>query len=260
MERRYAICYSVNIPLRSSPADGAEMMTELLFGDACIVLEETGTWSRIINKSDGYEGWLTTKMLTFVSKEEYDSYNPLEAPVVTSSFAVAYVDGGDERIILTGGSVLPFYDSSDSSFSVEGRRFIIDKSFVNNPGVNVVDTAYRYLNSPYLWGGKNVMGIDCSGLTQVVYRMHGFQLQRDARAQIIHGMEVQFTDAVSGDLAFFANPQGRITHVGIIAGKGKIIHASGSVHVDQIDERGIYSVRLGKYTHSLHSVRHIDLE
>lgn len=258
MERRYAICYSVNIPLRSNPADGAEMMTELLFGDACIVLEETGTWSRVINKSDGYEGWLTTKMLTFVSEEEYDAYNPVNSPVVTSSFAVAYTKDGNERIVLTGGSVLPYYDISDNSFSVERRRFVIDNSFVNNPGDNIVDTAYRYLNSPYLWGGKNVMGIDCSGLTQVVYRMHGFQLQRDACAQIVHGIEVRFTDAVSGDLAFFANPKGCITHVGIIAGNGKIIHASGSVHVDMIDERGIYSARLGKYTHILYSVRHID--
>lgn len=259
METRYAICYSVNIPLRSEPADGAEMMTELIFGDSCVVLEETGTWSRIINKTDGYEGWLTTKMLTFVSKKEYDSYNPADAPVVTSSFALAFDKDSDEKIVLTGGSVLPYFNRSDNSFSVENRRFVIDPSCLADRGNDIVGTACQYLNSPYLWGGKNVMGIDCSGLTQVVYRIHGVQLQRDARAQVVHGREVCLSDAIPGDLAFFANPQGRITHVGIIIGNGKIIHASGSVHIDTIDEQGIYSERLKKYTHTLHSVRHIDL-
>lgn len=259
METKYAICYSVNIPLRSEPADGAEMMTELVFGDACTVLEETGTWSRIINKSDGYEGWLTTKMLTFVSKEEYDLYNPAKAPVVTSSYAVAFEKETGERLMLTGGSALPHFCSADNSFSVVKRRFVIKPSSIAGRGKDIVGTALQFLNSPYLWGGKNVMGIDCSGLTQTVYRIHGIQLQRDARAQIVHGKEVLLTDAIPGDLAFFANPAGRITHVGIIAGKGQIIHASGSVHIDRIDESGIYSDRLGKYTHSLHSVRHIDL-
>lgn len=257
METRYAICYSANIPLRDRPADGAEMMTELLFGDACIVTDETGTWSKIKNKADGYEGWLTTKMLTFVSKEEYEAYNPLEQPVIAAYVTETVNVRNGEHLLLTGGSVLPYYDEKDSTFAVGNERFRIKREALEVGNASLVDTAMNFLNSPYLWGGKNALGIDCSGLTQVAYRIHGIQLLRDARAQIVHGTDVSLADAKPGDLAFFNNPEGRITHVGIIVEPGKIIHASGSVHIDRIDEEGIYSDRLGRYTHKLHSVRRI---
>lgn len=259
MEVRYAICYSANIPLRRTPEDGAEMMTELIFGDACKVFEEKGTWCRIVNKSDGYEGWLTKKMLTFVEKEEYDRYDPLAQPAVASYIAETVEVGGSEHLLLTGGSALPYYDCLDSTFQVAGRRFYIRPECLDTRGMTIAGTACQFINSPYLWGGKNALGIDCSGLTQVVFRIHGIQLLRDARDQVAHGESVSLENAVAGDLAFFANAEGRIVHVGIILGGGRIIHASGSVHIDRIDGKGIYSEALGKYTHSLHSVRHIDV-
>lgn len=257
MKTKYAICYSADIPLRSEPSDGAEMMTELLFGDACIVMDETGTWSRIKNKSDGYEGWLTTKMLTFVSESVYNSYDPIGQPVVSESIVKTVNTDSGEHLFLTGGSVLPFYDNVSSTFAVDDRRFHISPEYVGRAGNSISATARKFLNSPYLWGGKNALGIDCSGLTQVVYRIHGIQLMRDARAQIVHGKEIALRDAKDGDLAFFENKEGRIVHVGIITADGMIIHASGSVHIDRIDENGIYSERLGKYTHKLHSLRRI---
>lgn len=258
MEKEYAICYSVNIPLRDCPSDSSEMLTELLFGDACEVMEHKGTWSYIKNKADGYEGWVTTKMLSFIGKEEYDEYNPLSQPVVTGYVSETCEVGGDEHLLLSGGSVLPYYNQSDSTFKVWDKRFYIKPESVEIGHRTITDTARMFLNSPYLWGGKNAFGIDCSGFVQVVYRIHGVQLLRDAREQIKHGHDVSLQDAVPGDIAFFKNSEGKIVHVGILLGDGKIVHASGSVHIDSIDIKGIYSERLGMYTHTLHSVRHIN--
>lgn len=260
METRYAFCPLPNIPLRKEPTDGAEMMTELLFGDACEVTEEYGTWSRIKNKADGYTGWLTTKMLAWTDKATFDSYDPLAQPVVTAFTAMTFNTRTGEHMMLTGGSILPMYDKFSSTFQAGKERFHIDKQLIE-PVIgkeSLAETAARFINSPYLWGGKNAMGIDCSGLTQVVLRMHGVQINRDARAQIVHGTAVDgIEQAAEGDLMFFNNAEGRIVHVGIYAGNGRIIHASGSVHTDIIDSKGIYSESLGRYTHTLHSIRRI---
>ena len=121
---------------------------------------------------------------------------------------------------------------------------------------SLLDTAFKYLNSPYLWGGKNALGIDCSGLTQVVLRIHGMQLLRNACQQVNQGELVPFLqDALPGDLAFFDHGDDHISHVGIIVGEGKILHASGNVHVDKLDNEGIYSEERGFYTHKLRLIK-----
>lgn len=251
----YAICFLPNIPLRRTPEDGGEMMTELLFGDACEVFEYTGTWAKIKNKADDYEGWLTAKMLTFISKEEYDAYDPTVLPVISTYYAEAFNDKG-EHLLLTGGSVLPDYHQ-DGSFRVKDERYRVEPSKVELPvGETVLQTAYKFLHCPYLWGGKNALGIDCSGLTQVVMRIHGKQILRDARQQVAHGDLVPFIqDALPGDIAFFDHDDGRISHVGIVAEDGHIIHASGSVHIDKLDGEGIFSEEKGVYTHKLRLIK-----
>lgn len=254
---KFAMCFLPNIPLRRTPEDGGEMMTELLFGDACIVYEYDKTWARIRNKADGYEGWLTTKMLTPISEEEYVAYNPLTQPVVSSYYAEAFNDETGEHLLLTGGSVLPEY-RQDGTFRVKDTRFHINPAYVavKIASESLLDTAFKYLNCPYLWGGKNALGIDCSGLTQVVFRIHGVQLLRNACQQVNQGELVPFLqDARPGDLAFFDHDDERISHVGIIAGKGKILHASGCVHIDKLDNEGIYSEERGFYTHKLRLIK-----
>lgn len=252
---KFAMCFLPNIPLRRVPEDGGEMMTELLFGDVCIVYEYDKTWARIRNKADGCEGWLTTKMLTPISEEEYNAYDPMALPVVSSYFAEAFNEQTGEHLLLTGGSVLPDYDT-DGGFRVKDARFHIDTKYVEPVAESILDTASKYLNSPYLWGGKNALGIDCSGLTQVVLRIHGVQLLRNACQQVNQGELVPFLqDARPGDLAFFDHGDEHISHVGIIAGEGKILHASGSVHVDRLDNEGIFSEERGFYTHKLRLIK-----
>lgn len=254
MPMKFAMCFLPNIPLHRTPEDGGEMMTELLFGDACLVYEYDKTWARIRNKADGYEGWLTTKMLTPISEEEYNAYDTMKQPVISSYYAEAFHENG-EHLLLTGGSILPEYET-DGSFRVKNTRFRLNPQCAVSVTESVLDTAYKYLNSPYLWGGKNALGIDCSGLTQVVLRIHGVQLLRNACQQVNQGELVPFLqDARPGDLAFFDHDDDHISHVGFVVGDGKVLHASGSVHIDRLDNEGIFSEERGFYTHKLRLIK-----
>lgn len=251
----YAICFVPNIPLRADHDECSEMMTELLFGESCTVTESWGSWSKIINKAEGYVGWVTTKMLTPVSKEEFDAYDPTLQPVVTTLFSQAVNENTGEKILLTGGSVLPEYHE-DGTFRVKNDRFRLNPDDVLPQNESLLDTARRFLNTPYLWGGKNAMGMDCSGLTQVVMRMHGLQILRNASHQATQGELVPFvSEALPGDLAFFDHADGKISHVGMVAEPGYIIHCSGNVHIDKLDGEGIFSEERNMYTHNLRLIK-----
>ncbi len=251
----YAICFVPNIPLRRDHDECSEMMTELLFGESCTVTDSWGSWSKIINKADGYEGWLTTKMLTSLNKEEFDTYNPAAQTVVTTLFTQAMSETTGKCILLTGGSLLPEY-RADGTFRVKSDRFRLNPTDVIPLKESLLDTSRRFLNTPYLWGGKNAMGMDCSGLTQVVMRMHGLQILRNASHQATQGEMVSFLqEARPGDLAFFDHADGHISHVGMVAEDGYIIHCSGSVHIDKLDDEGIFSEELNMYTHNLRLIK-----
>lgn len=251
----HAICFVPNIPLRSDHDECSEMMTELLFGESCTVTESWGSWSKIINKAEGYEGWVTTKMLTPIGREEFEAYNPTAQSVVTTLFSQAVSETTGEKILLTGGSLLPEY-CNDGTFRVKNGRFRLNPADALLLQESLLDTARCFLNTPYLWGGKNAMGMDCSGLTQVVMRMHGIQILRNASQQAAQGELVPFlSEARPGDLAFFDHADGKISHVGMVAEEGYIIHCSGSVHIDKLDDEGIFSEERNMYTHNLRLIK-----
>ena len=257
MEQHFGICKVAVAPLRADQSDKAEITTQLLFGDHVEVIEKTDKWWKIRNAYDGYEGWMDYKQLAQLTAEQFAKCagNQFLAPAQVINEIVA-ADGS--KYYLPAGSNLPSY--ADGYCYLGAEKFEV--SFTPkqpDPQISmeqVMATAAFFQNAPYLWGGKTLFGIDCSGFSQVVFKLNGIQLDRDAWQQAEQGITVDFLpEAKAGDLAFFDNDAGRITHVGIMLNANEIIHASGKVRIDPIDNQGIYNAELGRDTHKLRIIK-----
>jgi hypothetical protein len=250
--------------VRQEPSEGSEQLTQLLFGEVCEVLDRLPRWTKIRSTLDGQEGWVDFKMVTLTSEpSEQLALRVLNAPVVATPMAAATSMDGGSDLLLTLGTRLPNY--SHGTFEVLGQQYLINPAGVRGErrearGEEICAIAQTLLNAPYLWGGKNAMGMDCSGFTQVVYAAMGVNLLRNAREQMTQGELVpSLTEAQPGDLAFFdhadRDPKAtNISHVGLLLDNKKIIHCSGCVHVDDIDEQGIH-LPDGELTHHLVQIR-----
>ena len=269
----FAINHCTVTPVRQEPSEGSEQLTQLLFGEVCEVLDQLPRWTKIRSTVDGQEGWVDFKMLTPSSSLSPITYS-LPTTIVAVPMAIATAMETGEELKLTLGTRLPNY--SHGTFEVLGKQYLINPSSVNtvlstasiasdlpSTGANanlqrsdLITIAQTLLNAPYLWGGKNAMGMDCSGFTQVVYAVLGVNLLRNAREQMTQGVLVpSLAEAKPGDLAFFdhadRDPKAtNISHVGLLLDNKKIIHCSGCVHVDDIDEVGI-RLPNGELTHHL---------
>ena len=255
------------VPMRAEAREGAEQNTQMLFGELCEVLEEVPRWKRIRLESDGQEGWADAKMISPMTDEEYEAYKKSydKAAMVAMPMAYALSANNGQTIPLTAGTRLPNY--ADGQFEVLGVRFRIDPGMVITQPLelneqNLLQAVRFFLNVPYLWGGKNAMGMDCSGFVQVVMSLFGQQLLRNASEQATQGTAVaSLQEAKAGDLAFFDHyEQGeqhpaKITHVGIVIDPTRIVHCSGRVKVEKLDETGIYNIEQGGYSHRLASIR-----
>ncbi|WP_256012589.1 C40 family peptidase [Desertivirga xinjiangensis] len=254
---QYGICNLSLVPLRAEASDKSEMLSQLLFGDSFIILNTTEKWVNIKTSSDEYVGWIDSKQYQPVDEEYYEKQK--NARILGPVFAQAIKKGSiGELIHLAAGSSIP--EEAQGSFSLGTERYFYDSDLVfGSRGIfqqQVINYSRFFLNSPYLWGGKSVFGIDCSGLTQVVFKMLDISLKRDAWQQAEQGEVVNFLQEVKpGDLAFFDNAEGRITHVGIMLNEHQIIHASGRVKIDPIDDQGIYSLDLKKHSHKLRIIK-----
>jgi gamma-D-glutamyl-L-lysine dipeptidyl-peptidase len=254
---KFGICLLSVIPVRSDPSDKAEIVTQLLFGELVVVNESHEKWMKIRIVYDNYEGWVDPKQITVLSENEF--YRLSKSTVVYSKDLVEVVQDGNQKLIpiLFGSTLRNVSDGKfhihDISFSFSGQLTDPGDSFRIN---KIIEDALLFLNAPYLWGGKTPFGVDCSGLTQIVYKVNGIELLRDAAQQATQGETISLIDeAEPGDLVFFDNEEGKIVHVGIIIEKNKIIHASGKVRIDAIDHHGIYNLELQKYTHNLRLIK-----
>jgi gamma-D-glutamyl-L-lysine dipeptidyl-peptidase len=276
---RVGICTLPLVPIRSEPSERSEMVTQLLFGELFEVVEEKESWSLIRIHSDNYTGWCTSKMLQILPLSEFEVLKSSKPSITRSLISPCIRDGSSvSELFLPAGSRLYNINVADGSFpvyfkSIPGAKlseveywhvepFFYHKTFFapkSSFPQEIMISAMRFINAPYLWGGKSILGMDCSGLVQLSFLISGYSLPRDARDQASVGVSVSsFTDAQAADLAFFANSEGKIVHVGILTDPGHVLHASGHVHIDRLDAKGIFSEALGQYTHTLCSIKRFD--
>lgn len=255
----YGICDQAVVPVRIQPGDQQEMSNQLLFGDMVVIKGQVKDWLLIETFDDQYEGWVDQKQLSIIENELFNQLIISERNYVVT-LAEEVFGEENKKMLLTRGAFLPFYEKKE--FSIKGIKYPFIKevkcSSDSYQSDQLIELAKSYLGSPYLWGGRSPFGIDCSGFVQVVFKMFGFYLPRDASQQVQHGESVNFIhEAVAGDLAFFGNDEGTIIHVGILVNDSQIIHASGCVRIDTIDHQGIFNQETNKYSHQLRIIKRI---
>lgn len=233
------ICTVTVAPVRAEASDKAEIVTEILFGESADILEVNKNWTKIKMHYDGYEGWMDTKQLKPVSDEDLAKQ---KVTIITEDFSSVLMKDG--KTLLSMGSEVEFP-------AVASQRS-------HNLRESIALTAKEFINVPYLWGGKSFFAVDCSGFTQLVYKIHNIKLPRDASQQIEIGESLTFVEeSEPGDLAFFENAEGKIIHVGIMLDNQKIIHASGKVRIDTLDSSGIFNQETNQHTHKLRVIKKI---
>ena len=268
--------YSV-IPVRVEASEGAEQNTQILFGETFDILEEQPRWFRVRLHLDGQEGWVDAKMATPMSQAEFKTYRAdySSAAIVAMPMAYAVSENNGQTIPLTAGTRLAKYCITSPQPSTQGREIKIGRfevlgvGFRIDPGMvisksldlneqNLLQAVRFFLNIPYLWGGKNAMGMDCSGFTQVIMSLFGKPLKRNASEQAEQGRKIADVSKVhAGDLLFFDHEDGKISHVGIAIDSERVIHCSGRVKVEKLDSKGIFNAETGEYSHHLVSIRRV---
>ncbi len=251
----FGICNLAMIPLRFEPSDRSEIVSQILFGEHFEILEQVKQWTRIRMQFDDYEGWIDFKQLQLITEVDFNKLS--SEPIVLNGDLIEYITTESNSLIpIPLGSSLTFLNHKEintSNFAFEGST----KTGIKSKS-SLLETAFMYLNAPYLWGGKTPFGIDCSGFTQMVYKLNGYKLLRDASQQAAQGEPLSFIEeSEPGDLAFFDNDEGNIIHVGIMMEDNYIIHASGKIRVDRLDHLGIFNAETNKHTHKLRVIKKI---
>lgn len=243
------ICTLSNIPLRKEASSQSEIVSMILFGETYSVKEEQNGWIHVVTVNDEYEGWIGSRQHTPLHKQ------PQSFAVVTDyPFAILQIEHG--VIMAPCGSLLPDYNNKECFINDIAYSVVNDQKQYTPADIPFLTK--RYLHAPYLWGGRTPFGLDCSGFTQAVYKCLNIQLRRDAWQQAEMDTTVSFLEEVkTGDLAFFDNDEGRITHVGIMLDFHTIIHASGKVRIDMIDNYGIMSAEERNYSHKLRIIKRL---
>lgn len=247
---QYGICNLSIVPLRHEASDKSELVSQLLYGDHFKVLDQRKKWSKIRIAYDGYEAWIDNKQYLAISKKDYEKISKSKA--IYSADLVEFIRDNNNQLhpIIMGSSLnglklMKHFHDGNTISGVKKKQ-------------NLMTTASMYLNAPYLWGGKTPFGIDCSGFTQMVYKINGYHLLRDASQQATQGEALSFIEeSEAGDLAFFDNAEGDIVHVGIIMKDNYIIHSHGQVRIDRLDHSGIYNMDKRTHTHKLRVIKKI---
>jgi hypothetical protein len=251
----YGICNLAIIPLRNEPNDRSEQVSQVLFGEHFEIIEKQKQWFKIRLYFDSYEGWIDAKQCQQITESDFETLSA-NAEILNNDLIEYISNEANVLIPIPLGASLSFLELefiNTQAYNFEGLKVTGTK-----PKSELIKTAFMYLNSPYLWGGKTPFGIDCSGFTQMVYKLNGYKILRDASQQAMQGEALSFIEeSEPGDLAFFDNEEGKIIHVGIIMNDNYIIHASGKVRIDRLDHLGIYNAETNRHTHKLRVIKKI---
>jgi hypothetical protein len=247
LDQKHAFCLVSVSPLRKEPKDSAEMISQLLFGEIIKIHSVSGSWVEVTTLLDDYKGFVDSKHLLPLSEQDTLNWQEMYTNQYNINKEISTPWGKQS---ISCGSFIgssPSFKIGDYSFECAAEAQELNSDIVLG----------NLINTPYLWGGKSSFGIDCSGLSQLFFRLSGINLPRDAYQQAEIGMAITFGNHEKNDLAFFENKDGKIIHVGIIQENNKIIHASGRVRIDGLDETGIFNNEMNQYTHFLSSIKKI---
>ncbi|WP_298883658.1 C40 family peptidase [uncultured Polaribacter sp.] len=251
----YGICNLSIVSLRATASDLSELVSQVLFGETFEIIEEDKEWSKIRLTFDNYEGYINNKQFIKITENTFSNLIA-KKPFYSGEILDFITNSKNELTTIPIGASLPFYNQgklqiNEETYFYEGTVLSEKKS-----KKEILQTAFNYLNTPFLWGGKTPFGIDCSGFTQMVYKLCGHHLLRDAKEQATQGEVLSFIEeSEAGDLAFFDNEEGEIIHVGIILNDYHIIHAHGKVRIDTLDHSGIFNADIQKHTHKLRIIK-----
>ena len=241
----FGICHLNIVPLRGEQSHQSEMVSQLLYGELFKIVEKRKKWVKIRTAMDRYEGWIAVGQFRPIEADEYKSLQALP-----KKYSLQFIDYVTDK----QGVLFPLSLGANLAMApyLEHQQIEQQGKASREFSKTIVSIAYMYLNTPYLWGGKTPFGIDCSGFSQMVYRLNGIEIPRDAYQQAEKGNTLSFIEeAQAGDLAFFDDHEGKIIHVGILLEHNHIIHAFGQVRIDRIDQTGIFNSELMQHTHRL---------
>ena len=242
------ICVVPVAPIRAEGSHRAEMVSQILFGETATIIHETKDFYQIQMHQDGYEGWCQKLQLQIL---------PEGATIITKGYTTNWVNSAvfnGQAIQLPLGTPIVFDAQANFVLTYTDASLDPTNNVFTAEALEIV--VKQFLGTAYLWGGRSVFGIDCSGFVQMVFKLFNYKLPRDAYQQAEMGEAIGFlAEAKPGDLAFFDNEQGKITHVGILLSPHQIIHASAVVRIDPIDQAGIVSSSTGLRTHQLRTIR-----
>ena len=236
--------------MRSDNFHESELVSQLLYGDCFKILSSKNEWLQIKTLNDSYVGWINNKQINEISKINAEKITFDDK--IFSTRLIDYIETDENKLssIVLGSNI--------GACKYLGHKYDGPKTKKNKTKPNLTKVASMYLNSPYLWGGKTPFGIDCSGLTQMIYRINGYKIPRDASQQSELGETLSFIEeSEPGDLAFFDNKEGKIIHVGMLLENNYILHAHGNVRIDRIDQTGIFNQEKQKHSHKLRIIKKI---
>lgn len=245
-----AYCKAAISPLRQEASDRSEMVSQIVFGEVIQILETQFPWILVETQLDGYTGWCDWKQFQVISPKEAKRW--MDGLQIQANLLVELnTPWGNQWV--SRGSYIP----DSGTFHIGNDEFEVKQVLGDKPLLQIDSLAKSYLNAPYLWGGKTIFGIDCSGFTQQVFRFLDINMPRDAYQQAELGQTIDWEDRQSGDLAFFINSSQKIHHVGILLNDSEIIHASGCVRIDEFTQKGIYNRDLEQQTHELYMLKRL---